>query len=64
MKKGDLVQHRVVPLGMGIVVRVEQAGAWAHGPGDTNVYILWSKHKDLGPVLEIPQSLELINESR
>ena len=74
MKVGDLVKHRVVSLGVGIVTSIHrtsmmgQRGQKITGPGSKMVYVLWSKsirrHRNPGPNLEIPESLEAINESR
>ncbi len=57
MKAGDLVRHRVVHgLRLGLVV--------FRGPGVATVYVLWSKHQDIGPTIEEMVSLELVSEAR
>ena len=59
VKVGDLVRHRVVSLGAGVITNTGHDRS-----GHKMVYVLWSKHPKLGPNLEMPESLELINESR
>ena len=68
MKVGDLVKHRTVSLGIGLVTGIHRRYGgceFSKGPSDKMVYVLWPKHKKLPrPNLEIPESLEIISETR
>ncbi len=59
MKIGDLVKHRTLKnMGLGLIVEVKQH-CIANG---TTASVFWIKHNET--ILEIPEGLELVNESR